>query len=155
MSINSIPHESGHCTFLISAYGARVQTASYVPSSMGGHSSEEPVGSVENESPDRLGGVFILELGSIPRGGAEAVISETPARSSASAKSVILAKRFWGSLASALLTTCSTGAGVVVISSRRGWGGSERCCIATSSAEEPWKGHLPQSHSYTTMANAY
>src|SRR5437879_11282034 len=99
MSINSIPHESGHCTFLISAYGARVQTASYVPSSMGGHSSEEPVGSVENESPDRLGSVFILELGSIPRG-AEAVISETPARSSASAKSVILAKRSWGSLAS-------------------------------------------------------
>src|SRR6266566_518306 len=86
----------------------------------GGHSSEEPVGSVENESPDRLGGVFILELGLIPKGGAEAVISETPARSSASAKSVILAKRSWGSLASALLTTCSTGAGIAGTSSRRG-----------------------------------
>ena len=93
-------------------------TSTYIPSSWEIHSSEELVGSVENESPEGLGGV---SRSSIPGGGVEEVISpELLASSSASAKSLILAKRSWGFLASALTTTCSTGAGIVGTSSRRG-----------------------------------
>jgi hypothetical protein len=66
-------------------------TSTYIPSSREIHSSEELVGSVENESPEGLGGV---SHSSIPGGGAEAVISPEPlASSSASAKSWMLPKR--------------------------------------------------------------
>src|SRR5215471_6141884 len=94
------------------------RTATYFSSSREIHSSEEFVGSVENESSERLYGV---SNGSIPGGGAEAVIApEIVASSSASAKSWMFLKRSWGSLESALTTTCSTGAEMVDTSSRRG-----------------------------------
>src|SRR5579863_855446 len=69
--------------------------------------------------------------------------------SRASANSCTLAKRSLGCLASALNTTCSTSGERKGTRSRKDGGGTCKCW-STTSVRVPWKGHLPQSHSYTT-----
>src|SRR5437764_4250219 len=66
--------------------------------------------------------------------------------SNAFANACTLPKRCFGSLARAVMTTCSTSCEMPGIFSRNGGGDANMCC-AQSSVNEPWKGRSPLSHS--------
>src|SRR6266566_1660698 len=70
------------------------------------------------------------------------------------AKALILAKRCCGSLASAIITTCSTSGEIEGNLSRKGGGEPNMCWLAIS-LKVPLKGRLPVNHSYTTIPNEY
>src|SRR5436309_16134030 len=66
--------------------------------------------------------------------------------SKAFAKACTLPKRCFGSLARAVITTCSTSCETPDDFSHNDGGDANMCC-AQSSVNEPWKGRSPQSHS--------
>src|ERR1700694_629390 len=74
--------------------------------------------------------------------------------SKALAKACTLPKRRCGSFARAVSTTCSSSGEMVGIFSDKGGGGIRICWLAIS-VKDPSKGHLPHSHSYTTIPRAY